>query len=36
VRHVAEKIAELRGVSTEEVARQSSENFSRLFSGVSL
>lgn len=32
VRHVAEHIAELRGESFEEVARQTTENFRRLFS----
>ncbi|WP_306304451.1 TatD family hydrolase [Methylogaea oryzae] len=31
VRRVAEFLAELRGVSTEDVARQSSENYRRLF-----
>jgi TatD DNase family protein len=34
VRYVAEQIAELRGVSSADIARQSSENFSRLFAGV--
>ena len=34
VKYVAENIAELRGVSVEEVARVSSENFGRLFGGV--
>jgi len=34
VRHVAEHIAELRGVSVEEIARQSTDNFYRLFSSV--
>jgi len=31
VKHVAEKVAELRGISFEEVAEASSENFRRLF-----
>lgn len=34
VRHVAEHIAELRGASVEEIARQSTDNFYRLFSSV--
>lgn len=34
--HVAEKIAELRGVSVEVVARASKDNFFRLFNKISL
>ncbi|ETD71709.1 DNAase [Pelistega indica] len=34
--HVAEKIAELRGVTVKEVATQTTENFYRLFSKVSV
>ena len=36
VRHTAEKLAELRGVSLEEIARQTSANFARLFSKTGL
>src|SRR5690606_21520136 len=32
VRHTAEKVAEIRGVSLEQVGRESTENFFRLFS----
>ena len=32
--HVAEKIAELRGISVAEVAKASTENFFRLFNGI--
>lgn len=34
VKHVAEHIAELRGITVEEVARATTENFFRLFSGA--
>ncbi|MDQ7014820.1 MAG: TatD family hydrolase [Gammaproteobacteria bacterium] len=36
VKHVAEKVAELRGISFEEVAKASSDNFRRLFKVESL
>jgi len=32
--HVADKIAELKGVTAQEIAEQSTENFFRLFSKV--
>jgi len=34
VLHVAEKIAELRGISVDEVAQASTDNFYRLFSKI--
>ncbi|MDD4914199.1 MAG: TatD family hydrolase [Methylococcales bacterium] len=36
VRYVAEQLAELRGVTPEQIARQSSDNFARLFAGQGL
>lgn len=36
VRHTAEKVAEIRGVSLEQVGRESTENFFRLFSKAAL
>jgi len=35
VLHVAEKIAELRGISVDEVAQASTDNFYRLFNKIS-
>ena len=34
VRHTAEFVAELRGITLDEVAKATTENFYRLFSGV--
>jgi TatD DNase family protein len=31
VKHVAEEIAKLRGVSVEEIAQQTTKNFNKLF-----